>query len=422
MNFDRFVILNAEIIAQEPTRHVRHRNNALPINNGCWSHSGGSIGVIEDRDTRPKNAVAIEAKASTTPNLLRIYSRLADTNTMACENNAHSLQPRNPDFSLEACLRAADISIKNVTPLTGGLVNYVWRITDNAERAFILKHAEAALKLNASISSDPARLAHEARGMQAQEVRDACAAVEGVSVPEVVSYNNKLHTLITTDGGNESLAAAYEAGRLDMVDVAERLAKWTAALHTATKDVPLGVWENELAESVSMTAANGMPDCMERLGYSREIGETARDEYFALQPEERVCCVQGDLRPGNILVGENDVLSIIDWEDSRRQSPAIDLRLFAAQAYLLDFLHGERGLLDAFLRTYKQLAGDVCSERVARRTAVMFGGFLVFWLPQMDLCSAAQSDELARYGAEVVDRAIAWDVAWLKSSRLGPLF
>jgi hypothetical protein len=83
-------------------------------------------------------------------------------------------------------------------------------------------------------------------------------------------------------------------------------------------------------------------------------------------------------------LAEDGVLSIIDWENSRRQSPALDMRLFAAQAYLLDVLHGERGLLDAFLTTYKVSAGEICDERVARRTAVMFGGFLVFWLPQMD--------------------------------------
>jgi len=59
---------------------------------------------------------------------------------------------------------------------------------------------------------------------------------------------------------------------------------------------------------------------------------------------------------------------------------------------------------------------------VARRTAVMFGGFLVFWLPQMDLCSATQSADLASYGAKVVDKAIAGDLQWLEQSRLGPLF
>jgi len=145
-----------------------------------------------------------------------------------------------------------------------------------------------------------------------------------------------------------------------------------------------------------MVPAAGMPQCMEEHGYSRRVGEIARDEYFALQPGEIACCVQGDFRPGNILVGKEGVLSIIDWEDSRRQSLALDLRLFAAQAYLLDVLHGERGLLEAFLTTYKDSAGEICEERVARRTAVMFGGFLVFWLPQMDLCSAAQSAELAK--------------------------
>jgi aminoglycoside phosphotransferase (APT) family kinase protein len=341
---------------------------------------------------------------------------------MTFEVNEKSLQPRNAAFSLEACLQETGVSIASVTPLTGGLVNYVWRITDTQGKTWVLKHAEPSLKLNPSIQSDPSRLSHEARGMNSEAVHAACKAVAGITVPRVIAYNDSLHTLVTTDGGHLGLAEAYETGKLDMSDVGQRLAKWLAALHTMTWNTPPGIWKNELAESVSMVAANGMPQCMEEHGYERRVGELARDGYFELQPGEHACCVQGDFRPGNILVGEDDVLSIIDWEDSRRQSPALDLRLFAAQAYLLDVLHGERGLLEAFLTSYKNHAGDICDERVARRTAVMFGGFLVFWLPQMDLCSAAQSAELATYGAQVVDKTVAGDLEWLKQSRLGPLF
>jgi aminoglycoside phosphotransferase (APT) family kinase protein len=343
-------------------------------------------------------------------------------NAMTPEINQFSLQPRNPDFSLEACLKDIGVSTDTVIPLTGGLVNYVWRVTGKSGKAWILKHAEASLKLNASIESDPARLSYEARGMNSDAVQLACKAVNGVTVPSVISYNDKSHTLVTTDGGTQSLADAYKANELDMRDVGERLAIWLAALHKATQDVSPETWRNDLAESVSMVAANGMPQRMADLGYGQRVGEIARDGYFALQPDEPACCVQGDFRPGNILVDKDDNLSIIDWEDSRRQSPALDLRLFAAQAYLLDVLHGERGLLEAFLVTYRLHAGDLCDERVAYRTAVMFGGFLVFWLPQMDLCNASQSAELAAYGAKVVDRAIAKDRQWLQQSRLAPLF
>ena len=341
---------------------------------------------------------------------------------MAHKTNEYSLQPRNPDFSLEACLKDIGVSIDTVTPLTGGLVNYAWRVTDTAGKTWILKHAEASLKLNASIESDPARLSYEVRGMNSEAVRSACKAVRGVTVPGVISYNEISHTLVTTDGGTRSLAGAYTINELDMRDVGQRLAIWLAALHKNTQDASPETWRNELAESVSMVAANGMPQCMADHGYGHCVGEIARDGYFALQPGEPACCVQCDFRPGNILVDEDDNLSIIDWEDSRRQSPALDLRLFAAQAYLLDVLHGERGLLEAFLMTYKLHAGDMCDERVAYRTAVMFGGFLVFWLPQMDLCSASQSAEFAAYGAKVVDRAVAKDWQWLQQSRLAPLF
>jgi aminoglycoside phosphotransferase (APT) family kinase protein len=342
---------------------------------------------------------------------------------MVYEFNETALLPRDPNFSLDACLRkAAHIRMQTATPLTGGLINYVWRITDERGQTYILKHAEAAQKFEPSIENSPARLAYEARGMRAREVREACAAVEGITVPEVVAYESELHTLIMTDGGRDILADVYKAGGLDMRDVGERLARWTAALHMASRDVAETAWENPGSEQVTMMAANALPECMERHGYERRVGEVARDGFFALRDGEPVCYVQGDFRPGNILVGEDNVLSIIDWEDSRRQSPAVDLRLFAAQAYLLDVLHGERGLLKAFLTTYKRCAGEMCTERVSYRTAVMLGTFLLFWLPQMDLCNAAQSAELACFGAMVVDKCVAGDVQWLRQSRLGPLF
>jgi hypothetical protein len=178
---------------------------------------------------------------------------------MASTTNSNSLQLRNPNFSLEACLEGTGMSVSIVKPLTGGLVNYVWRITDTSGKTLILKHAESTLKPNPSIKSDPARLSHEACGMESHVTLTACKAVDGVTVFKVVSYNEKLHTLTTIDNGREDLADADEAGRLDMSDVGKRLAIWAAALHRASWDSPPEVWKNEVAQSVSMVAAAGMP-------------------------------------------------------------------------------------------------------------------------------------------------------------------
>jgi hypothetical protein len=144
---------------------------------------------------------------------------------MTSKIDERSLQPRNRSFSLEACLQETGISVASATPLTGGLVNYVWRVIDVHGKSWILKHAEPSLKLNPSIQSDPARLSHEARGTDSEAVRVACEAVDGIAVPGVIAYNGSLHTLVTTDGGDKSLAEAYEAGELDMVDVGRRLAR-----------------------------------------------------------------------------------------------------------------------------------------------------------------------------------------------------
>jgi hypothetical protein len=191
--------------------------------------------------------------------ILTVLRSLPQGQAMASTTNSNSLQLRNPNFSLEACLGGTGMSVSIVKPLTGGLVNYVWRITDTSGKTLILKHAESTLKLNPSIKSDPARLSHEARGLQSDLVLTACKAIDGITVARAISYNEKLHTLITTDGGNQNLAEAYETGKLDMRDVGKRLAIWAAALHKASWNTSPEAWKNELTESVSMVAAAGMP-------------------------------------------------------------------------------------------------------------------------------------------------------------------
>jgi hypothetical protein len=119
--------------------------------------------------------------------ILTVLRSLPQGQAMASTTNSNSLQPRNPDFSLEACLEDTGISVSSVKPLTGGLVNYAWRITDASDNTLILKYAESTLKLNPSIKSDPARLSHEARGMESHATLTARKAVDGVTVFKVVS-------------------------------------------------------------------------------------------------------------------------------------------------------------------------------------------------------------------------------------------
>jgi thiamine kinase-like enzyme len=132
------------------------------------------------------------------------------------------------------------------------------------------------------------------------------------------------------------------------------------------------------------------------------------------------------LLPGGTRSNKNnddDELMLMDWEDSRRQSPAFDLSLFAAHAHVLEAMHGDRGLLQSFLTTYRAQAGPLVTERVALRTAVEYGVFLAYWVPQLNpFEDAAQSERFAAIGAEMMHKAVRRDFAWLRQSCLRALF
>ena len=56
--------------------------------------------------------------------------------------------------------------------------------------------------------------------------------------------------------------------------------------------------------------------------------------------------------------GEGTVLSVVDWEITRRGIGATDVAQFAAEAYLLDRFCGGKGLLGAFVEAYVRAAGE----------------------------------------------------------------
>jgi aminoglycoside phosphotransferase (APT) family kinase protein len=321
-------------------------------------------------------------------------------------------------------LAAVGMPGSKATPLAGGLVNYVWRVVDAGGHSYILKHAEAALKFDESMESDPARLAQEARSMQALAVRSVCERERGVGVPGVVAFDVDLHALLMTDAGDYDLAAAYKEGALDMHAVGSRLATWLAALHLATQGAATdGEWANAHADKWWAIAADALPECMARHGYASSTGKRAKEEFLLSRPGEVSCCVHGDLRPENVLVSDGgEQLVLIDWEESRRQSPALDVGIFAGHACLLDTFYGGRGLQKVFLSAYREAAGSLFGERLALRAAVEFAMFAMFWQPQLHLCNDANGAQLAATGAEILSAVVEGDLVALRSSCLGPLF
>jgi Ser/Thr protein kinase RdoA (MazF antagonist) len=345
---------------------------------------------------------------------------------MDFDRSKDPFHPRSPTFSLAKCLSAVGMPGATAEPLVGGLINYVWRVTDQNGRTQILKHAEGSSKYNENRKSSAERLVYEVRALRMPVLRAASEKVPSICVPEVKAFDSELYALLMTDGGGRSVVDVYqdgEDGGVDFRDLGARLGNWLAVLHNATRDAQMGDFENPISEQAWASAGPYMPDRMEQHGYARRDGEIIRDEFFGIKADEAACCVHGDFRPNNMLLTPRNDVMIIDWEESKRQSPAADLSLFAAHSHILETVHGERGLLQGFLTTYRAETGTLMDERVALRTAVEFGSFPAYWAPQMgNLGDEAQTARFAAIGAEMMHKAVRRDFEWLRQSCLKALF
>jgi aminoglycoside phosphotransferase (APT) family kinase protein len=344
---------------------------------------------------------------------------------MGFDGSKDTLHPRSETFSLAKCLSAVGLPGAKAEPLAGGLINYVWRVFDQNGQAYILKHAEDSQKYDENIASSAERLVYEHRALRNPILRTANDKVPSVCVPEIKAFDRELSALLMTDGGGHSVAEVYQdgGGDGDFQDLGVRLASWLAVLHNATRNAGASDYENPFSEQAWALAGPDIPDCMEQHGYARHEGEIIRDEYFGVKADEAACCVHGDFRPNNMLLTPRNDTMIIDWEESKRQSPAADLSLFAAHSHILETVHGERGLLQGFLTTYRAETGTLVDERVALRTAVEFGSFLAYWAPQMgNLGDEAQTARFATVGAEMMHKAVQRDFEWLRQSCLKALF
>jgi aminoglycoside phosphotransferase (APT) family kinase protein len=347
-------------------------------------------------------------------------------NAMGSDRSLEPFHPRSPAFSLARCLSAVGMPGATAEPLAGGLINYVWRVIDQNSQTQILKHAEGVSKYNESRKSSAERLVYEVRALQMPVLRAASEKVPSICVPEIKVFDRELYALLMTDGGGRSVADVYQDGDngdVDFRDLGVRLGRWIAVLHNATRNAEAGDFENPISEQAWASAGPHMPDRMEQYGYARRDGEIVRDEYFGIKADEPACCVHGDFRPNNMLLTARNDVMIIDWEMSKRQSPAADLSLFAAHSHILETVHGERGLLQGFLTTYRVETGSLVDERVALRTAVEFGSFLAYWAPRMgNLGDEAQTARFAAVGAEMMHKAVRRDFEWLRQSCLRVLF
>ncbi|KAI9150742.1 4-hydroxytryptamine kinase [Paramyrothecium foliicola] len=342
-------------------------------------------------------------------------------------------------------LDSKNIKVVDVTTISGGTSNYIWRITGSQGQTRILKHAEPHLSANTSIPFPLERMNFEAQALAVVPHIMAQAGV--IRCPKVILHDRENHVLILEDVGQKTLKDIYQDPRLSIEFVGKSIGRWLAQLHASTT-------ANEVKDKFNHTVAkqmyrwnyNSLSSTLERFGYEAALGERINEKYGSLLQTDNMCLCHTDMWPGNILFDLKDdnwpqelSMAVIDWEVARQGNGVTDVGHFAGEAWFLDHWRGRRGLLGAFLKAYVQERSLSLEDK--QRVAAQFGTHITHWstiyvsvihesaltfakanIASKDWLNEQETIESVSYGKEILKHVDEEDWDWFKGGDLGILF
>jgi aminoglycoside phosphotransferase (APT) family kinase protein len=315
-----------------------------------------------------------------------------------------------------------------LTAVAGGNANFVFRLASASALPTILKHAEPFIRDHPGIAFPLDRVNTEAHVLRTlPSLLPASVNSEAVEAVALIGYDEQAHTLHLADAGNRTLKDAYADMSTDTVQATgRRLGRWIAILHSATEKLSedvLGV--NSVGRTMYRFLYNNIGESLAKSGLDQGLGDAVNAEFGSKLATDDVCQCHGDFWPANVILDDSEEprLTVIDWEMSRRGNGATDVAQFAAEAWLLDRFRGHKGLMNAFLKAYAATRQIGDEDRV--RVAVHFGTHLAYWPTQLQWVQWGNNEETTecvKLGVEIMERAMARDLAWFEGSVLKELF
>jgi len=304
---------------------------------------------------------------------------------------------------LEAVLRPelGDVVVENLRALTGGASRTTWAFDAVADgrRSLILR-------------TGPPDDIHASMQLEAAVQQRAAAA--GAPVPHIVTADNSTAALgnpyLICDAidGETIVRRIYrmldEAGRARLL---EQCAQALAAIHRAD---PSGVG---LAESDQLAEWR---DRLDEMGDTTATFEWAFRWLSANRPSPSPhVLVHGDFRMGNLIVDENGLAAVLDWELVHTGEVYEDLAWFCIRAWRFgtaeDLGAGGLGSVESFLAAYEAASGTGLDRDVFRwwlTVATLRWGVICRFQAERHLSGMTPSVELAAIGRRVAETE--WDV------------
>jgi Ser/Thr protein kinase RdoA (MazF antagonist) len=324
----------------------------------------------------------------------------------------------------------------DVTLLSGGTANYVYRVTSSDGSTSIFKHAAPYLHSNKSFAFDPIRMDYEASilGIFTPDNGDSLFSqhlpTSAVHAVRAFNYDREHKLLHIEDGGKLNLKDAYVDGKLDIPLIGEELAKWIATVHEHAKNVSLVPSDqqdhcnNLVAVSVYRYSYNNLHMALSQFGHDSQFAHLINEEFGSLLQSDDECMCHGDFWPGNVLVRYDKMqpfeLTVVDWELVRRGTSATDVGQFAAEAFLLDRFRGGRGLRPVFLNAYATARDETTAlgKTWLRRMVVHWAVHVAFWPTQVVWTDKEGTQELVDIGVDVLKSVLDDDWGKLMESPL----
>jgi len=309
---------------------------------------------------------------------------------------------------LAAALRdvLGPVAIEDLTRLSGGASRETWSFdavgTGGSRAELVLRRDPPGRP------SEPGAMSREAR-----VIGQARAA--GLAVPEVLLSTDEpglwgTAGLIMRRVTGETIArrilrdAAYRQARQVLV---REVGEFAAGLHAL--DVP-----------GYLPAPDPLASLRAELGAFEQVSPVFELALRALEADpplvRKPVIVHGDLRLGNLIVGPESLLAVIDWERVHAGNPAEDLGWFCVKAWRFGGAAVAAGLgsRDELLAAYRAAGGaDITADEL--RWWEIFGtlrwGVICMAQAEAHLSGAHRSVELAAVGRRVCEQE--WDLLLL---------
>jgi aminoglycoside phosphotransferase (APT) family kinase protein len=178
--------------------------------------------------------------------------------------------------------------------------------------------------------------------------------------------------------------------------------------------------------SIPPASVRGLPggDALEQLrGILDHLGEPHPVLELGLRqlgsmrpPRSAEVVVHGDFRNGNLIVGDDGIRAVLDWELAHRGDPLEDLGWLCARAWRFGSPQpvGGFGTLEALLGAYEKESGTPVDRQALRwweATAALRWGVICMVQAHTHLSGAARSVELAAIGRRTCEAE--WDLLGL---------